>query len=172
MPTRNSASCSAPSPTKFWAVVAGRWASSIDRPRLGCGLSLIAADSFEPSGVGCRPRQVAIEVRRAITPPDRAALTERVLGLVDDGATSRLRICVPDTAGVAHGAPRRHQLIDQRLASLGVQAGIRRPPEPATDDQIATVGCQQGQYQRRAIERRPGRDGGAMSAGRAARRMG
>jgi len=83
---------------------------------------------------------MAVQVGRAVAPPDPAALAQRDLGPVDRRMSFVLGAAVALPPGSRHRAPDRHQILDQTLALLVGECGIGAAPEPVAHDEIAPVG--------------------------------
>lgn len=92
-----------------------------------------------PFGVARVFCHVSVEIGSTVRPPDRAALAEGALGVVDSAMGGCFGIAIGGRLGVADGSPRRHQALDQlRLFPLA-QMRIRHPPQPSADDEVSTV---------------------------------
>jgi hypothetical protein len=69
-----------------------------------------------------------IEIRGSVFPPNRTALAERPLHLIDGPVRCRFRIMVSALLGIAYGATGRHQTADVVRSSRFVEMGIRHAP--------------------------------------------
>jgi len=80
-----------------------------------------------------------LRIGRAIAPPHRTALAERPLDVVHSPMRRCFGLQIDRLLGVADRPPGPHQLADE-IGSLDlVETGIRHPPQPAADDEVATV---------------------------------
>jgi hypothetical protein len=93
-----------------------------------------------PVGVRRVFRHVPVEVRRAIIPPYGAALTERLLDLIDRLMRGSFRRTVIRLLGLADRPSSRHQSINE-VGSLGLaEIWVRHAPQSAADDEVPTIG--------------------------------
>jgi hypothetical protein len=82
---------------------------------------------------------VPIEIRRTVFPPNRAALAERTLDLIDGPVRGRFRIMVRTLLGFAYCAAGSHQTAYVVGSSRFAETRIRHAPQPAANDEIAAV---------------------------------
>ena len=66
-----------------------------------------------PTGIGRVLHHVPAEIRRAVGPPHRAALTQRPLGLVYGPARIGFRLAVERLSGAAYRPSGHHQLVNE-----------------------------------------------------------
>ena len=98
-----------------------------------------AAHGRKPIGIGCVPGHLAVQVRRAVCPPDRAAFAQGLFGGIDGAVGGVLGVPVGRRPGRLHRAAGVHQRLRQPLPLRLGKARVRRPPEPPAHDDIAPV---------------------------------
>jgi len=82
---------------------------------------------------------VPVEIQRAVAPPHRTALAERLLELVHSPMRRCFGFRIHRLLAVADRPPGPHQLADE-IGSLDlVETGIGHPPRPAADDEVAAI---------------------------------
>lgn len=105
--------------------------------RLRCRCILV--NGGPPLGIGRILRQAPIVVRGVIVPPDRASLSEFMLGAIDRGVGRRFGSVVARSPGQAYGSAGIHQGIDPSLPHLGWQMRVRSAPQAASHHDVSSV---------------------------------
>jgi len=82
---------------------------------------------------------MAIEVFGAISPPDRPALPERSLGVVDGGTSGNHGVRILRRASSLDCAAGIHELRDQLSATMLGQIRVGGAPQASADHDVATV---------------------------------
>jgi hypothetical protein len=82
---------------------------------------------------------VPVKVWRAVVPPDRTALTECPLDLVDSLVRGSLGLEIGAPLDVPDRPTGRHQPADEVVPLRFVKTRVRHAPEPTADHEIATV---------------------------------
>jgi hypothetical protein len=81
-----------------------------------------------------------VEVGRVVVPPDRAALSQAALRLVNEPVCGCLGILVVGGFGLLDRAAGVHQSFHQPRPLSRVETRIAHPPQLAVDHEIAPVG--------------------------------
>lgn len=90
-----------------------------------------------PFRVGRVLGHVAVQIRRAVVPPDGAALSQCDLGGIDAFA-GEPKVSA-STLGILDGSPSLHELGDEVMTTFFRDGRVRGSPQAARDDEVAAV---------------------------------
>ena len=81
---------------------------------------------------------MAVEIRRAVVPPDRTAFAQGDLGRIDS-LSSGAEIAIP-ALGLFYGPTSIHQFGDEPMTTLLRNGWVRGPPQPPGDQEVPAIG--------------------------------
>ena len=94
-----------------------------------------------PRRIRCGPDQVTVEIGRTVVPPDRAAFSQEVLGLVDLLAGRLQAVGIACASRQADSPSCTHEQGDMTGPVFGRQTWIRSTPQAAPHDDVPAVRC-------------------------------